>query len=332
MAVDAKVLAAGANLQGLTTKGITTMKNTYLFPKALVLDQAIGSCPTRAELDALRARNHAAELVRVDHSQLNRLLDLSFGSYGLEAQVRSAEEWLYRPQQFQLWLLCSANLEQGVRKFHQLMGWDSGLVSLHSRGLDVNVEADIRGRGALGFSVSFMALWFGCGLQERESLVVNLRQGFEPLGRLLEDRLQLQVRYNQPAVGLSLQGKGICREPLRTSNPILERMLHPGQAHPSLLEKADLVSLAGTLLRDNLANPEYSLSDLAQALCMSPRSLQRKLLAENLSFKELRERQRVSLLKEKLGAGMTKEQVKDLLGYSDVGALYKLLRKIAEPG
>jgi len=44
----------------------------------------------------------------------------------------------------------------------------------------------------------------------------------------------------------------------------------------------------------------------------------------------VRERQRVGLLQEKLSADMTKAQVKDLLGYSDVGAIYRLLRKLAK--
>lgn len=303
------------------------MKNTYLFPKAMVGDTGAGSHPERTILDALRARSCSGELVRLDRAQLNRLLDFGFGGLGLELLVQQAEEWLYRPQQFQLWLLCSANLEQGVDKFHQLLGWESGLISIGHKGLELNLESDVSGWQSLCFSVTFLALWFGCCLHERDALVVNLRQGFEPLGRLLESRWQFQVRYNQPAVGLTLLGRDICKSSLTTSNPALERLLHPGYVHPSLVGKADFVSLSSLLIRDNLANPDYSLADLARSLCMSPRSLQRKLQAENINFTGLRDQQRISLLREKLGSGMTKEQLRDLLGYSDVGAIYKLLKK-----
>ncbi|MNR21449.1 DNA-binding transcriptional regulator AraC [compost metagenome] len=104
-------------------------------------------------------------------------------------------------------------------------------------------------------------------------------------------------------------------------------MLAPAAHYPSLHKREELEILASLLIREHLADSAFSLEELAQTLCMSPRSLQRKLAVQGLSFSVLRDRERARVVTEKMEAGMSKEAIGALLGYTDLSSIYKFLAK-----
>ncbi|MCY1497605.1 hypothetical protein D9M68_315720 [compost metagenome] len=309
------------------------MSRTHHLPPSLFRDFQLPERADRADLDIARLRQMDAELVRVSTRQLNGMMARYFGGLDLDRVATLSSDWLQRPDRFQLWMMCSENLGAASRKFMYLSGQQDagGFISQDEHRVEVDFDAELRDPLAISFSVFHLAQSLRHALQEPEALTIELRQGFAGLGRRLEDA-GFRVRRGQPANRLSLRGRHIAGQPLSTSNRALEGLLAPAPHYPALPEREELVTLAALLIREHLADPGFSLHELAQLLCMSPRSLQRKLTVHGLSFSTLRDRERARVIEQKTREGLSKEAIGELLGYTDLGSIYKFLAKQPVPG
>lgn len=282
----------------------------------------------RADLEIARLRQMDTELVRVSTRQLNDMMGRYFGGFDLDGITALSGSWLQKPDRFQLWMMCSENIGAAGRKFMHLSGQQDarGFINQDEHRVEVDFDAELRDPLAVSFSVFHLAQSMRHALLDQDALTIELRQSFEGLGHRLDDA-GFRVLLKRPTNRLILRGRHIGGQPLSTSNPILEGLLALAPHYPSLPEQEDLTSLASLLIRENLADPDFSLHELAQSLCMSPRSLQRKLGAQGLSFSVLRDRERSRVIEEKMRAGMSKEAIGALLGYTDLGSIYKFLAK-----
>ena len=96
------------------------------------------------------------------------------------------------------------------------------------------------------------------------------------------------VRMGQKQTGAKLKA-GIWNQPNKTANPLLQQTLRTvaEQAQIKQFEEAPLIYAIRTRLPEAIEQGEFSADDFAAELILSKRTLQRKLSAHNITFKEL---------------------------------------------
>lgn len=301
----------------------------HLLPTSLFRDFEPQDASVRADIDILRLRQFDSELVRVDTRQLNDLLGRSLERTDVDGLMQKAADWFRRPERFQLWMMCSPTLGDAARKFARISGQqgDNGFVAIGGGRIDIDLDRHLQNRRALGFSLCYLALALSQILDDADAITIFVRPGFEALGQRLE-AAGYHVLAGREENRISLSGKAIAASPLRTANPALEQLLALPASLPGLPSSDDVAGLSALLVRENMADPDFSLTDLAGLLCMSARSLQRRLAAQGLSFSALRDRERYSLLREMRVHGLPRDQMAMQLGYSDTTGLYKFVTRL----
>lgn len=94
------------------------------------------------------------------------------------------------------------------------------------------------------------------------------------------------------------------------------------------IERGSLSMRLSLWIEERLPEGEPTLTDAASRLCMSPRSLQRRLKEEQLTWQQLIERTRRVLVERHLRApGMSITQLAFLLGFADVSSFSRAFRK-----
>jgi AraC-like DNA-binding protein len=118
--------------------------------------------------------------------------------------------------------------------------------------------------------------------------------------------------------------------PIRTSDPGLLQILK-SYAEDRLSLQDDTPSLVGNarrLVAANLANGRISIEDVAQALAMTPRTLQRRLADERVNFSNLVEETRRDMAVQYLrDRRLSLTDAAFLVGYSDLTAFHRAFRR-----
>ena len=132
------------------------------------------------------------------------------------------------------------------------------------------------------------------------------------------DAFQCPLRFNAPAHRMLFSHADLAL-PLPTSNPVLAE-LHDRFAGERLdrLDNAKISSKTRELIIRRLPNGDPQRSDIAAALCMGERTLQRRLQEEGTSFQELVDDTRRDLARHYLGQRhLMLSQAAYLLGFSN---------------
>lgn len=239
-----------------------------------------------------------------------------------------SDAWRRKPDQFQLWMMASESLGIATVKFMLLSGQgeSGGFLKLSESEIIANFDSYLISPKVIGFSVYHTANLLNKVVPDPQVLTIELRLGFEWVGSALE-RMGMQVTYDANMNGIVARGENILRLPLLTSNKVLESMLSPLELRPLLNEEDSVVSQAEQVIRTNICLPDLSLSTVADALCMSPRTLQRKLADGGVTFGGVLESVRREIIDQGLSSGLSKEKLREILGYEDVSSIYKLLAK-----
>lgn len=307
------------------------MSQKHLLPTSMFQNFKLPAQADKIDYDIARLRQLDVEFVKVNSEQLNILTERYFGRLDLNQIVEFSHAWSQRPERFQLWMMCSESVGAASRKLMYLNGQQGarGYISSNEHELQSDFDLEFQNPLVVSFVMFHQAMGMRHTLLNPDALTIELRQGFEGIGRHLED-LGFRVRRNREVNRFLLQDRHISKQPLSTSNKILENLLAPSSQHPPLYEREEVETLASLIIRENLADPDFSLEALAQALCMSPRSLQRKLAIQGLTFSTLRDRERSNIIIKNMESGMSKEAIGTLLGYTDLSSIYKFISKNAQ--
>jgi AraC-like DNA-binding protein len=143
-----------------------------------------------------------------------------------------------------------------------------------------------------------------------------------------QDAFQSALRFDAPAHRLVFACAD-CLSPLQTSNPLLAQ-LHERFANEKLnrLGHTKVSCRARDLIVRHLSGGEPLRRDIASALCMSERTLQRRLQAEKTSFQDLVDTTRKELAKQYLRQrDLTLTQNAALLGFADPSTFFRSCRR-----
>ncbi|MBO3274050.1 AraC-like transcriptional regulator QhpR [Pseudomonas schmalbachii] len=147
--------------------------------------------------------------------------------------------------------------------------------------------------------------------------------------RLHQEIFQCPLRFDQPVNMLVWPGE-MLDEPLATADPRLYQALLPGleEQRRRRLADTDLTTRIGLVIEANLSTGRISIDDVASELCMSRRTLQRRLQELQLEFVELVEEIRQAMaidLVSQTSFSLTEIALK--LGYNEASSFTRAFRR-----
>jgi AraC-like DNA-binding protein len=139
---------------------------------------------------------------------------------------------------------------------------------------------------------------------------------------------QSPVRFNHRHNQVILDRK-LLETPLPQSDPLLcEALDHYAQRMLKQLPvEDDIADDVRQVLRMSLRSGDIHISTVAKKLALSSRSLQRKLLAQGTSYRELLDHTRYELSTDLLRQQVDVQEITFSLGFSEPGAFYRAFKK-----
>ena len=150
-----------------------------------------------------------------------------------------------------------------------------------------------------------------------------------PLTKAHEDYFGAPVEFNAPRNVLILDTFDLDR-PFAGHNPELLAILTPAlsNALDEIDAQSSLPDQVKIVLRRRLASGKPELVDLAEALGLSERTLQRRISDAGTSFRQLLEASRQELGRDMLATGAHGvDEIAYLLGYQDTSSFYRAFRE-----
>ncbi|MNZ40179.1 HTH-type transcriptional regulator VirS [compost metagenome] len=146
---------------------------------------------------------------------------------------------------------------------------------------------------------------------------------------LHQEIFQCPLRFNQPVNMLVWPGE-MLDEPLATADPRLYQALLPGleEQRRQRLADTDLTTRIGLVIEANLGAGKISIDDVASELCMSRRTLQRRLQELQLEFVEVVEEIRQAMAIELVSqTSFSLTEVALRLGYNEASSFTRAFRR-----
>lgn len=141
--------------------------------------------------------------------------------------------------------------------------------------------------------------------------------------------LGCEVRFDQPRVEIVVSPE-VMRHPMVEADPVLNALISEcAQRRIQELPRGrPIVSKVREVLLELLPAKEPSLQNVAEALDLSPRVLQRKLQAEGTNFRSLVENAREEIAKQYLAeTSMSAIDVAMILDYADAPSFYRAFKR-----
>lgn len=139
------------------------------------------------------------------------------------------------------------------------------------------------------------------------SLEVELTKDLSDAGEIVNAFYPAAIRHNAPEIAITVKGRNITSRALKSSNPVLEDLLKPNKRQAILPDDNEIISMARMLINENMNNQNFDLSELANLLCVSKRTIQRKLKSAGTTFIQLKNAERTKFITDGLAKGATQE-------------------------
>ena len=118
------------------------------------------------------------------------------------------------------------------------------------------------------------------------------------------------------------------KQPILKADPLLKEILIKQIEQIQTEELTDLRSQVEILIRRSLQSQRYQINHIAKHLSLHPRTLQRKLKGDGISYSEIVENIRKEVATERLeNSNITIMQLSDYLGYKDNTAFTRAFKK-----
>ncbi|MCP4596914.1 helix-turn-helix domain-containing protein [Neptuniibacter sp.] len=273
-------------------------------------------------------KGYNADYVSMNIDTADKILGYYLRLFNSHTIYQRAYDFFNKPNQISLWILNSQSFTTLLEKFGRFVGNDlfNKTTELHHDHIRMQINELFGEQESVEFCTYIMVLQLRTIYPENTRISVQLPRSFYETGQLLQDKLACDVCYGSDSFTIDVYGVSAENQTLLSYNPILENLLQPSNDIPVFDEKDELILKIEEIIKINLASEGFSINDLADQLFVTPRTLQRKLAKLNTSFTKLRDDQRISVLNTKIEEGLTMQEIADVVGYSDVSSVYKILK------
>ncbi len=297
--------------------------------KAFFPDYKMPGKPTAVDRNIQRVIDADNRVVRMTKTMMNDMLQHYLMNKDAEEIYHVTHSIVNNPRKSTLWMMTSRNIKSLYNKklkFVDAIG-DKEIFQFEEEDVKVHLNRIGTTQKSITLGIFYYLSTLAVTVAGDHELEVHLTRDQFDAGDLIQDLFPARIVKNSEENIITIKGNNILKRPLHTTNLSLESLLTPDFNLSKLSDKNDFVSEATSIIKDNVTNPDFSLNDLADILCVSPRTLQRKLKQENTSFIELKNTERVELIMKHLAQGHTKENLSHLVGYKDINSIHKLLAK-----
>jgi len=155
--------------------------------------------------------------------------------------------------------------------------------------------------------------------------VINRKN--KALSDYLQDVIGVQTRLDDGVDRLEFQMSDPKEVHFKTYNPYLESHLTPLFQPITFSRAMNDVENARHIVRTQLDNANLQLTDVAELMHVSPRTLQRRLRSEGSSFSKILDTERLRELELQSNAGRTLADIAETIGLQDVRSVYRLRQR-----
>lgn len=228
------------------------------------------------------------------------------------------------------WIMCSPN---PLRAFEKLSDWDARLHPQHYADYDGDYfRLDIRqlcnGQKSLEFGVITIVALYVEVLSDSRLICMRLPHEMQELALYLRRTFDIQVQPSDGDVLFEVPLSSVEEITMQSYNPYLESLLPIRPSMVTLSRETDSLNEIRGILRNTIAQRDFSLSDLADHLGSSRRTVQRRLASGGTSFSSLRDEIRIELVQDEISGRSNVDDLVEKLGFRDVSAVYKLKRRV----
>ncbi len=215
-----------------------------------------------------------------------------------------------------------------LQRYFRLAGNPVDL-TIHPRGDDIRVELSASIPFAIEYDASLMAIHLRAETEGRFAVsALSFQHALDDAGAF-ERELGCPVADRAAWSGLSLSSDA-WRLPLRRRDPILRGVLeaHADAIAARLPARDGLALQVQRALASRLGGGDTRVEAVGRALAMSPRTLQRRLAAEGVTFQRLLDDARMSAASRYLGdPALAIGEIAYLLGYSEPAPFHRAFRR-----
>lgn len=283
-------------------------------------------------LQSVTADNNLNDFLLMNPAQADQLIDQAVDIYrdcpelvvttGLELHKSYANN-------FFIWMMASDNIYQLLQRLNAL-SFDRFVDQVITGPDKITmqfVNDSCLDDSIVVFGVSCIAGLVGTTLPGA-SITVDLISGDQKYAGFLEQYSDIYLRYNQASNRITINYSNVCQSSLITTNPVLDDLLANSHQLKEIALKQDIVFQVQDIVRNTLHNPSLSISDVARILCMSPRTLQRKLQEKQQTFQNIlnyeRKTRAIQLMQDKT---LDRLFISERVGFQDIRSLYRLLNR-----
>ncbi len=298
--------------------------------KAFFPDYQLPAKPAEADRNIQKIIEANNNVVRMSKTMMNDIL-LHYLRSKDHLEIHAiADSIVNKPRKSMIWMLTSNNIYELYNKKLQFVDavGDEEIFQFQNENVQVFNDRIGTTPKTVELGLFYYLSTINLTVAGDYDIEVQLTKDLGEAGEVIETLYPANVKYGAEENSISIRGNDILRRGLNTSNPQLETLLCPNLDLFMLAEQNDVISTAREIIRHNIFDAEFSLADLASSMCVSPRTLQRKLKSAGASFIELKNSERVDFIMKRLAQGETKENLSHLVGYKDVGSIHKLLAKL----
>jgi AraC-like DNA-binding protein len=201
-------------------------------------------------------------------------------------------------------------VSEGEGAFHYAVGSERDMLGMHLNEFSISYLVR-QFKAVQGSEMPLARVWFA---HARASGAEKIAQHFG-----------CPVQFRAADCGFAVTSE-VLAMPTRTADPTLFAwLLEQARAQLARSGELDIVTHLVRVLERRLSTDELGADEVARAMAMTSRTLQRRLVAAGTSYREVLAHVRARRRSELLGSGMAERQVAKHLGFSDVRAMRRSL-------
>jgi len=285
-----------------------------------------GWIPAPDQSTDLEAPNVGLVKVKDLHEWLRlRDREKTLRDYDTEAQAV-----LHRIQPFYLWLLCSRNIVDLVFKVCALdprINYESALEQIDDRFV-YRLGHLFGSETLLDRAMVTKARFMSVASEANAQSVFYINRRNKSLHDYLQDVMGVQTRLDDGIDRLEVQLRNPKDIQFKTYNSHLEHYLNASFQPVIFSRVQNELESARKIVRTHLDHSDLRLTDVAELMNISPRTLQRRLRSVGSSFSELLDSERLNELEIQRRAGRTLEDIAEKIGLQDVRSVYRLRQRL----
>lgn len=284
--------------------------------------------PTKLDRLIQRIVDMDGNVVRANRTQVRTLLRHFMHRCDIEGISKISNRIVRNPAKHMLWMLISADLRSFLYKKLVYLNATENNIFFDFKPEVISIYPERFGTLEQWTLYNFFH-YIAVGelaIDGDYSMEFDLTRAHGDAAELIKEYMpDAVIRYDCSEAVIRYRGNNIASRELLTFNRVLERSLIPDVSYGLIAENDNVVEPARTVIREHSNNPSFELADLAKLLCISRRTLQRRLGEAGTSFIKIKQEERIHYIESKLRQGNARQILSRIAGVHDLQEIQKIL-------